>query len=142
MHVPMYLVMSHVRLKLCCGFVYLELMFFFLLWQVIGAHEPNPDAKAGICYVETKSLDGETNLKIRQVRCFYPVVRGVGFAVMRPRGITVSTFCTAYANLFALGCTLVSMSVCLLSCSCSCVLHFCFLLLGGRDRRYDRRLGG
>ncbi|CAM9420829.1 unnamed protein product, partial [Ectocarpus sp. 6 AP-2014] len=34
--------------------------------QVMGAHEPNPQAKAGICYVETKSLDGETNLKIRQ----------------------------------------------------------------------------
>ncbi|CAN0410979.1 unnamed protein product, partial [Hapterophycus canaliculatus] len=34
--------------------------------QVIGAHEPNREAKAGICYVETKSLDGETNLKIRQ----------------------------------------------------------------------------
>ncbi|CAM9901536.1 unnamed protein product, partial [Laminaria digitata] len=33
---------------------------------VMGAHEPNPEAKAGICYVETKSLDGETNLKIRQ----------------------------------------------------------------------------
>ncbi|CAM9631740.1 unnamed protein product, partial [Ectocarpus fasciculatus] len=33
---------------------------------VMGAHEPNLDAKAGICYVETKSLDGETNLKIRQ----------------------------------------------------------------------------
>lgn len=32
----------------------------------MGAHEPNPEAKAGICYVETKSLDGETNLKIRQ----------------------------------------------------------------------------
>ena len=34
----------------------------------MGAHEPNPEAKAGICYVETKSLDGETNLKIRQVK--------------------------------------------------------------------------
>lgn len=33
---------------------------------MIGAHEPNREAKAGICYVETKSLDGETNLKIRQ----------------------------------------------------------------------------
>lgn len=34
---------------------------------MIATHEPNPEAKAGICYVETKSLDGETNLKIRQV---------------------------------------------------------------------------
>lgn len=29
--------------------------------------EPNPDAAKGICYVETKSLDGETNLKMRNV---------------------------------------------------------------------------
>ncbi|CAM9414176.1 unnamed protein product [Choristocarpus tenellus] len=37
---------------------------------VMGVHEPNPDSRAGICYVESKSLDGETNLKIRQaVNC-------------------------------------------------------------------------
>lgn len=42
-------------------------VLFLLSAQVMGAHEPNPEAKAGICYVETKSLDGETNLKIRQV---------------------------------------------------------------------------
>ncbi|KAI9910434.1 hypothetical protein PsorP6_010902 [Peronosclerospora sorghi] len=33
---------------------------------ILGAHEPDPAHPAGICYVETKSLDGETNLKLRQ----------------------------------------------------------------------------
>ncbi|KUF96537.1 Proteasome subunit alpha type [Phytophthora nicotianae] len=33
---------------------------------ILGACEPDPNNPAGICYVETKSLDGETNLKLRQ----------------------------------------------------------------------------
>jgi phospholipid-transporting ATPase len=33
---------------------------------ILGACEPEPTNPAGICYVETKSLDGETNLKLRQ----------------------------------------------------------------------------
>ncbi|RLN93359.1 hypothetical protein BBJ28_00018574 [Nothophytophthora sp. Chile5] len=33
---------------------------------ILGACEPEPENPAGICYVETKSLDGETNLKLRQ----------------------------------------------------------------------------
>lgn len=33
---------------------------------ILGASEPEPENPAGICYVETKSLDGETNLKLRQ----------------------------------------------------------------------------
>ncbi|KAE8991818.1 Phospholipid-transporting ATPase 3 [Phytophthora rubi] len=33
---------------------------------ILGACEPDPANPAGICYVETKSLDGETNLKLRQ----------------------------------------------------------------------------
>jgi magnesium-transporting ATPase (P-type) len=35
--------------------------------------EPNPELPKGMCYVETKSLDGETNLKMRQV---VPVLLG------------------------------------------------------------------
>lgn len=34
---------------------------------IVGVDEPVPTSPAGIAYVETKSLDGETNLKIRQV---------------------------------------------------------------------------
>lgn len=34
---------------------------------IVGVDEPAPQTPAGISYVETKSLDGETNLKIRQV---------------------------------------------------------------------------
>jgi len=33
---------------------------------ILAACEPEPENPAGICYVETKSLDGETNLKLRQ----------------------------------------------------------------------------
>uniref|UniRef100_K3X6U0 Uncharacterized protein n=1 Tax=Globisporangium ultimum (strain ATCC 200006 / CBS 805.95 / DAOM BR144) TaxID=431595 RepID=K3X6U0_GLOUD len=33
---------------------------------ILGASEPDSENPAGICYVETKSLDGETNLKLRQ----------------------------------------------------------------------------
>eukprot|EP00639_Heterosigma_akashiwo_P005485 CAMPEP_0194562928 /NCGR_PEP_ID=MMETSP0292-20121207/3186_1 /TAXON_ID=39354 /ORGANISM="Heterosigma akashiwo, Strain CCMP2393" /LENGTH=306 /DNA_ID=CAMNT_0039411753 /DNA_START=146 /DNA_END=1063 /DNA_ORIENTATION=+ len=39
---------------------------------ILGCAEPDPEYPAGICYVETKSLDGETNLKIRQ--CVVDVV--------------------------------------------------------------------
>ncbi|CAM9368175.1 unnamed protein product, partial [Hapterophycus canaliculatus] len=34
---------------------------------IMGVDEPIPQSPAGVAYVETKSLDGETNLKIRQV---------------------------------------------------------------------------
>lgn len=33
---------------------------------ILAACEPNVEVVSGICYVETKSLDGETNLKLRQ----------------------------------------------------------------------------
>lgn len=33
---------------------------------ILAVAESNPDEMSGICYVETKSLDGETNLKLRQ----------------------------------------------------------------------------
>lgn len=34
---------------------------------IMGVDEPISRSPAGVAYVETKSLDGETNLKIRQV---------------------------------------------------------------------------
>lgn len=34
---------------------------------IVGVDEPISQSPAGVAYVETKSLDGETNLKIRQV---------------------------------------------------------------------------
>jgi len=34
---------------------------------LFAAHEPNPEQSIGVCHVETKSLDGETNLKGRSV---------------------------------------------------------------------------
>ncbi|KAF1332354.1 Phospholipid-transporting atpase, partial [Globisporangium splendens] len=33
---------------------------------LLAVSEPDPNAPAGICFVETKSLDGETNLKVSQ----------------------------------------------------------------------------
>lgn len=39
---------------------------------LLAVSEPNPDLPVGICFVETKSLDGETNLKVRQaLSCTY-----------------------------------------------------------------------
>ncbi|OQR81958.1 phospholipid-transporting ATPase [Thraustotheca clavata] len=39
---------------------------------LLAVHEANPSAPVGMCFVETKSLDGETNLKIRQaLSCTY-----------------------------------------------------------------------
>ena len=35
--------------------------------MVLEVAEPNPAQPKGMCYVETKSLDGETNLKVRTV---------------------------------------------------------------------------
>ncbi|RHZ26108.1 hypothetical protein DYB31_011331, partial [Aphanomyces astaci] len=33
---------------------------------LLAVHETDPSAPVGMCFIETKSLDGETNLKIRQ----------------------------------------------------------------------------
>ncbi|TDH66655.1 hypothetical protein CCR75_008814 [Bremia lactucae] len=42
---------------------------------ILGAYEPDVSNPAGICYVETKSLDGETNLKLRQgLEVTYPLL--------------------------------------------------------------------
>ncbi|CAM9092815.1 unnamed protein product, partial [Phaeothamnion confervicola] len=49
---------------------------------LVAVDEPRPESPAGICYVETKSLDGETNLKIRQV------VRGLLGAIRSPADCT------------------------------------------------------
>lgn len=43
---------------------------------IMGVDEPLTDSPAGIAYVETKSLDGETNLKIRQVKSCSAKKRG------------------------------------------------------------------
>ena len=48
---------------------------------VLAVSESDPANPTGICYVETKSLDGETNLKLRQamevtVNAFYPKAAG------------------------------------------------------------------
>ncbi|OQR85207.1 phospholipid-transporting ATPase, partial [Thraustotheca clavata] len=43
---------------------------------ILGAYESDPINPTGICYIETKSLDGETNLKLRQgLECTYTVVQ-------------------------------------------------------------------
>ncbi|KAJ0396560.1 hypothetical protein P43SY_009469 [Pythium insidiosum] len=43
---------------------------------ILGVCEPEPENPAGICYVETKSLDGETNLKLRQgLEATYTILR-------------------------------------------------------------------
>ena len=39
---------------------------------IMGVDEAIPESPAGVAYVETKSLDGETNLKIRQVCLVLP----------------------------------------------------------------------
>ncbi|CAI5718827.1 unnamed protein product [Peronospora destructor] len=42
---------------------------------ILGAFEPDPMNPVGICYVETKSLDGETNLKLKQgLEATYPTL--------------------------------------------------------------------
>eukprot|EP00903_Cladosiphon_okamuranus_P011458 g10792.t1 len=45
---------------------------------IMGVDEAIPESPAGVAYVETKSLDGETNLKIRQV------VKGVLGKLVKP----------------------------------------------------------
>jgi magnesium-transporting ATPase (P-type) len=53
---------------------------------IIGVHEPNKPVCEGTCYVETKSLDGETNLKARhQLRSLLGCVSGAS-DVLRLRG--------------------------------------------------------
>ncbi|OQR94483.1 phospholipid-transporting ATPase [Achlya hypogyna] len=43
---------------------------------ILGTFEANPENPKGICYVETKSLDGETNLKLRQgLECTYTTIQ-------------------------------------------------------------------
>lgn len=37
---------------------------------LLAVHEPDPTHPDGVCYLETKSLDGETNLKLRCVYYF------------------------------------------------------------------------
>jgi magnesium-transporting ATPase (P-type) len=53
---------------------------------IVGVHEPNKPVCEGTCYVETKSLDGETNLKARhQLRSLLGCVSGAS-DVLRLRG--------------------------------------------------------
>jgi hypothetical protein len=41
---------------------------------LLAVHEPDPANPDGICYLETKSLDGETNLKLRCVGVYVSCV--------------------------------------------------------------------
>lgn len=38
---------------------------------ILSLHYSEPQ---GMCYIETSNLDGETNLKIRQVMCFLKIL--------------------------------------------------------------------